>query len=106
MAVSVEEKFSLLCKIIRAQHFAWREALRQLCPDIDPTDVPAGTIYIQEASGGGGYGDPKERSVEKVVLEVQNEVISLEVAGEIYGVALDPQTLEIDEEKTARLRGA
>lgn len=36
---SAEEKFSVLCEIVRAQHFAWREAVRQLCPDIDPTEV-------------------------------------------------------------------
>lgn len=34
-----EKKFAILCKIARAQHFAWREAVRQLCPGIDPADV-------------------------------------------------------------------
>jgi hypothetical protein len=36
---------------------------------------------------------------------VQDEVISLEAAREVYGVVLDPETLEIDESATAELRG-
>jgi N-methylhydantoinase B len=69
------------------------------------TDVPAGTLYVQEAGGGGGYGDPHRRPAGQVRDEVRNEVISLEVARERYGVALDPETLELLEEETARLRG-
>jgi hypothetical protein len=34
-----EQRFAILCKITRAQHFAWREAVRQTCPDIDPAAV-------------------------------------------------------------------
>jgi hypothetical protein len=37
----VEKKFSILCEILRAQHFAWREAVRELCPGIDPARVTA-----------------------------------------------------------------
>ena len=67
-------------------------------------DVPAGTLYVQAAGGGGGYGSPLERPRELVREEVRNEVISLAAAREAYGVALDPETLEILEEETARLR--
>ena len=70
------------------------------------TDVPCGSVYYQEAGGGGGYGDPKERPVETVAAEVRNEIISLNAAREIYGVALDLETLQIDEEETRTLRGA
>ncbi len=70
------------------------------------TGVPSGTIYRQEAGGGGGYGDPKERPVEAVAAEVRNGIVSVEVAREIYGVALDPETSEVDEEETRTLRGA
>ncbi|KMY65969.1 hydantoin utilization protein B [Desulfocarbo indianensis] len=67
--------------------------------------VPKGTIYHQEAGGGGGFGDPKERKVEKVAWEVKNQVVSAEAAREVYGVALTPDG-EVDAEETARLRGA
>ena len=70
------------------------------------TGVPNGTIYRQEAGGGGGYGDPKERPVEAVAAEVRNGIVSVEAAREIYGVALDPETSEVDEEETRTLRGA
>ena len=48
--------------------------------------IPAGTIYYQIASGGGGYGDPKERNAEKVRMDVKNGVISEGRAEEEYGV--------------------
>ena len=34
-----EKRFAILCEITRAQHFAWREAVAQLCPDVDPARV-------------------------------------------------------------------
>ncbi len=68
--------------------------------------VPSGTIYRQEAGGGGGYGDPKERPVEAVAAEVRNGIVSVEAARKIYGVALDSETSEVDEKETKTLRGA
>ena len=35
--IPLEKKFHILSEITRAQHFAWREAAKQICPDIDPT---------------------------------------------------------------------
>jgi N-methylhydantoinase B len=56
------------------------------------TGIPAGTVYRQVAGGGGGYGDPRERSVERVLEETRNGVISLESARRDYGVVIDPET--------------
>ena len=36
--------------------------------------------------------------------DVRNEVVSVEAAERIYRVALDPETLEVDADATARLR--
>lgn len=36
---SLETRFAVLCEIVRSQHFAWREAVHQLCPDVDPAEV-------------------------------------------------------------------
>jgi N-methylhydantoinase B len=66
--------------------------------------VPQGTLYHQEAGGGGGYGDPKERPAEKVAAEVKNGVISPEAARRDYAVAVSPEG-ELDQAETARLRG-
>jgi N-methylhydantoinase B len=48
--------------------------------------VAKGTLYVQEAGGGGGYGDPRERPREKVREEVRNGVVSPEAARELYGL--------------------
>jgi len=56
------------------------------------------------ASGGGGMGDPKLRPAEIVREEVRDEIVSIESARRDYGVALDPETLEINEAETERLR--
>ena len=48
-------------------------------------DIPAGTIYHQVASGGGGFGNPKERDREKVLEDVKNGVVSEEKARGDYG---------------------
>lgn len=70
------------------------------------TDIPEGTVYHQVAGGGGGYGDPHLRPVDRVVEEVRYGTISLESARADYGVAVDPETFEADEQETARLHGS
>ena len=56
--------------------------------------------------GGGGYGHPYKRPIDKVVWDVKNGLVSLEGAREDYGVAIaDPETLEVDKKATAALRG-
>ena len=65
--------------------------------------VPRGTLYHQDAGGGGGYGEPKQRRASKVAMEVRNEIISRQAAREEYGVVLRADW-SVDEEETARLR--
>ncbi|MBI4957620.1 MAG: hydantoinase B/oxoprolinase family protein [Myxococcales bacterium] len=67
-------------------------------------EVPAGTRYLQLAGGGGGYGSPLLRPAELVRDEVRDGVVSLAAAREQYGVALDPDTLALRADETARLR--
>ncbi|MAG58470.1 MAG: hydantoin utilization protein B [Planctomycetes bacterium] len=66
--------------------------------------VPAGTMWVQEAGGGGGWGDPRERPAELVATEVENGVVSREQARSAYGVAIDPATGKLDPGETRRLR--
>lgn len=54
--------------------------------------------------GGGGYGDPFERSVECVADDVRNGIVSVIGARAEYGVVMKPGTLTPDEEATTRLR--
>ena len=51
------------------------------------TGVPKGTIYHQQAGGGGGYGDPAKRDRALLREEVRNGVISPAVARDVYGLA-------------------
>jgi N-methylhydantoinase B len=55
--------------------------------------------------GGGGYGNPFERPVEKVVADVRNGLVSLAGAREDYGVVIqDPASLAVDMAATRMLR--
>ena len=64
----------------------------------------AGDTYSACAPGGGGWGAPFQRAPEAVLEDVLEEKVSLEAAARDYGVAIRPGHLDIDWEKTARLR--
>ncbi|MCL4746380.1 MAG: hydantoinase B/oxoprolinase family protein [Burkholderiaceae bacterium] len=49
------------------------------------TGVPRGTLYHQQAGGGGGYGDPAKRDRATLAREVRDGVISTAGARESYG---------------------
>jgi len=63
-----------------------------------------GDMVSLRTGGGGGWGDPLTRDPERVRWDVKNEYISLEDALNIYGVVIDPDTLEVDLEKTKENR--
>ena len=63
------------------------------------------TVTCLTASGG-GYGDPFERDVEKVLEDVTLGLVSVERAKNVYGVAIDPATLTVDAKATEALRAA
>ena len=66
--------------------------------------VPANTEALIATAGGGGWGDPLDRDPAKVRWDAKEGYISLGAARRQYGVFLDPDTLEIDEEGTRQLR--
>jgi len=37
--IPVDKKFAVLCEIARAQHFAWHEAVKQMCPGADMAKI-------------------------------------------------------------------
>lgn len=63
-----------------------------------------GEVYKLVQAGGGGYGPPLERDPEAVARDVREGKISLARAKEVYGVVIDPGTLVLHPEATARLR--
>lgn len=60
-------------------------------------------VHVRYA-GGGGFYSPVERDPERVRNDVLNGYVSLRAAEEDYGVVLNPETLELDREKTDQLR--
>jgi hypothetical protein len=37
--IPIAKRFEVLCRIDRAQHFAWRDAVQELFPEVDPATV-------------------------------------------------------------------
>jgi N-methylhydantoinase B len=67
-------------------------------------ELEHGDVVIKLSSGGAGIGDPREREPEAVALDVANEFVTSNAAERIYGVAIDPTTLEVDQDRTRELR--
>ena len=63
-----------------------------------------GQLVRSVTGTGGGFGDPRERDPERVRDDVRDGYVTLEYAREVYAVALDPETLEVDAAETAALR--
>jgi N-methylhydantoinase B len=68
----------------------------------------AGERYEYRYGGGGGWGDPLDRSPASVLDDVLDEYVSIEAAERDYGVvltgALDDLSLAVDDAATAGLR--
>ena len=50
-------------------------------------------MVIRDA-GGGGFGPPEERVMERVVEDVRNGFVTVKAAEELYGVTIDLDTWE------------
>ena len=66
--------------------------------------VKKGDVLRHILAGAGGWGDPFERDLERVLEDVQNEKISIESAKRDFGVVIDSETLWLDSEATIALR--
>jgi N-methylhydantoinase B len=68
-------------------------------------DLAYGDVVSFQLSGGGGYGDPRERDPALVARDVRLALVSREQARGVYGVVVDGAG-EVDREATDRLRAA
>jgi N-methylhydantoinase B len=73
-------------------------------PALFAREMESGDVVRVIFAGGGGLGPPTERDPSLVLEDVQNGVVSLEAAREVYRVEIDPGTMTIDVEATARAR--
>jgi N-methylhydantoinase B len=67
--------------------------------------VREGDVLVVDATSGAGYGNPLERDAQAVLDDVLDGILSRERARTQYGVVVDPDTGQLDEEKTDELRG-
>jgi N-methylhydantoinase B len=68
--------------------------------------IKRGDVFRHEVAGAGGWGDPLERDPAAVLKDVRNELISLQVAADDYGVVIDAKTWIVDDAATQRRRVA
>jgi N-methylhydantoinase B len=52
--------------------------------------LQAGDRVRMSTGGGGGYGDPRERPIERVKQDIIRGFVSLQSARDDYGVVVDP----------------
>ena len=70
----------------------------------------AGSVARSLTNGAGGWGNPVDRPIERVLRDVRDGYVSLACAETVYGVAIvgdpesDPEGLEVDEAATRALR--
>jgi N-methylhydantoinase B len=69
---------------------------------VDDEAILAGTLVRIDTTGGGGWGDPLERDLALVALDVAQGKVSVQAARDDYGVVLDDSTAT--EELRARMR--
>jgi len=69
-----------------------------------PLKLRHGDHLVTFSGGGAGVGDPAGRDPAAVARDVRNELVSMRMALDVYKVAVDPLTFEVDEDATARLR--
>jgi N-methylhydantoinase B len=67
-------------------------------------NVEEGSKVIIRTSGGGGWGDPWTRDVERIEWDVLNGYVSLDSARDKYGCIINPETMKVDFEKIHQLR--
>jgi N-methylhydantoinase B len=70
----------------------------------DGIKLKRGDLVRVISTGGGGYGDALERTIEHVADDVADGFVSIAGALTDYGVVIHPDTLEADTEATARER--
>ena len=64
----------------------------------------SGDVISFQWPGGGGWGDPLQRTPDSALRDVVSEKISIERARDVYGVVIDTETLSVDGVDTERLR--
>lgn len=70
----------------------------------DAEPFKEGDMVISSVGAGGGYGDVLDRDPALVVLDLEEGMITPDVAERIYGVIVDPETHLVDQARTRKAR--
>ena len=73
MDIPLDKKFNTLCEIVRAQHFAWREAALAMAPQVDPLALVNKMWEITGVQTGKAYAkrlDPKKPLAPQVAQSI------------------------------------
>jgi acetophenone carboxylase len=74
-------------------------------PNAPSRVLKSGDMWVSTSCGGGaGLGDPLERDPETIARDIENKVVTLDIAERAYCVAIHPETLRVDYEETQRRR--
>jgi N-methylhydantoinase B len=79
---------------------------RPLTSKVAGLRLKQGDVVSWTLAGGGGWGNPFERELDRVFMDVVNGYVSIEGARRDYGVVIDTETMTIDMRATAQLRGS
>jgi N-methylhydantoinase B len=86
-------------------HVARIQSTREITPSkVSRVVFSRGDIFVTKSGGGGGLGDPLLRDPEAVARDVHDGYITVDHAGEGYGVVLDPASAAVDVRATAMRR--
>lgn len=104
--------------VVLKRHTNVKELLKSRVPDIEeiegeeielpqvsePFVIGSNDCLYARSQGGGGYGDPLERTPEMVQKDVIEGYCSIKEAESKYKVVILPESLDIDSEATQKLR--
>ena len=77
-----EKRFAILCEIVRAQHFAWREAVAELCPDVAADDVATRMWQLTGVTTGQAYANHVDPEAPLPLQAARSVVFSSQCMGE------------------------
>jgi acetophenone carboxylase len=88
--------------LLTRQQVNGRYILTSSSKDAEP--FREGDLVVSSVGAGGGYGDVLDRDPANVVRDLEEALITLDVAERIYGVVIDPATRLVDQAATAKRR--
>ena len=68
--------------------------------------LKSGDVVSIRTAGGAGWGDPLERDPRLIEGDVRKGLVTIDQAREIYGVSINPKTLDVDLDATRSLKAS